>query len=222
MTGPNRSFDDVEPAPENVKSWRFPSRLKKKSPLLTFGAPRRRSIFLVDLEAHTNAVTPILLNEPDAEEPSGTAKNYISCPGRRPPSSSERCAGLAAIDVVAGTVICLSKPTSTVVSPAWKASEGIPMRVSDPSMFRGAIAGRDSMDFINISYDSRQAGIPSKPAKSCPAEGGGFDRTTVTPLLANAIRGMGGIAPRTNQIGNGEFSDRPWNRVTHAGSRLGG
>jgi hypothetical protein len=78
------------------------------------------------------------------------------------------------------------------------------------------------MNFINISYDSRQAGIPSKPAKSCPAEGGGFDRTTVSPLLANAIRGMGGIAPRTNQIGNGELSDRPWNRVTHAGSRLGG
>lgn len=100
---PKRSFVGVEPAPENVKRSVFRSAYKEKSTLAS-GEPRRRSFFMID---------PL--------------KIILVAASRRHRHGSERCAGLAAMEVVAGTVFCLSNPASPRLEKGLKVhSEGTP------------------------------------------------------------------------------------------------
>ena len=148
---------DVEPEPENVKRGVFRSAQKKR-PLLTSGEPRRSSIFWIDLEARPGAADPMGRDQARRQGTPGTAKNYISCREQRSPPCSRRCAGLAAIDVVAGTVFCLSDAMSALASPRLESVQRYTMRVSDLRAFTGASFSPGSINSAKISCGFRRTG----------------------------------------------------------------
>jgi hypothetical protein len=150
----------------------FLAPLKKKSPLLTSGEPRRRSFFGLIRSLKRASRRRCAGTRRDVSSPE-TVKNYISCRQQASSSSSDRCAGLAAIDVAAGAVFCLSKPMSAPPQPAGKASEGRPMRISDLTVLTAASSSPGSVNSAKISYSFRRtSGTVSRHLRACSAEVG--------------------------------------------------
>jgi hypothetical protein len=137
---------------------------------------------------------------------SGTAKNYISCRGRRSSSSSERCAGLTAIDVGAGTVFCLSDPTSAIASPRLESVRRSNHASIRPERVHGGQFLREIDEFCqDFIWFSRNRLYAVQSYKWLLKQGGATLTTTaVSQVPASAIRGIGGVAPhqyRTDYCG---------------------
>lgn len=96
-------------------------------------------------------------------------KIILVAASRRHRHGSERCAGLAAMEVVAGTVFCLSNPASPRLEKGLKYT----MRVSDLSTFTRASSSPGSMNSAKISYGFRRTDCTlSRRVKRCSAEMG--------------------------------------------------
>ena len=179
---------------------------------MTSGEPRRRSFF----ELIRNLAARWRGDQPTP----GTAKNYISCRGRRSSSSSDRCAGLAAIDVAAGTVFCLSDPTSAIAPPRLESVRRSTHASIRPERVHGGrfLAEVDEFcqDFIWFSPNRL---YPLQARKSLLSRSGAALTKTAA---SSAIRGIGWVAPHRYQIDHCGVSDRPSDRATYAGPFLGG
>ena len=168
----------------------------------------------------------------------GTAKNYISCRPRTPSSSSQRCAGLAAIDVVAGTVFCLSNAMSAVASPPGKRPKVDHASIRSERFHGGRFAAKVDefcQDFIGFR---RTGCILSKCVKGLPGQSGAaLTKMSSAPASdpcapalgasgvdreADAIRGIGRAVPHEYQGENSGLSDRPWDGAAFASPLLGG
>lgn len=165
------------------------------------------------------AVAPVQWDQPAP----GTAKNYISCREKRSSSSSERCAGLAAIDVAAGTVFCLSDSTSAVASPRLESVRRYTHANIRPERVHGGqfLAEVDEFcqDFIWLSPNRL---YPLRSLKSLLSRNGAaLTKTAASPAPVTAIRGVGWVAPQY-QIDHCGVPDRPSDRATYAGPFLGG
>ena len=183
---------------------------------MTSGEPRRRSFF----ELIRNLAARWRGDQPTP----GTAKNYISCRGRRSSSSSGRCAGLAAIDVAAGTVFCLSDPTSAIASPRLESVRRSTHASIRPERVHGG-------QFLPEIDESCQDFIWFSPNRLYPVEapksllsrnGAALTKTAASPGPAKAIRGIGWVAPRQYQIDHCGVSHRPSDQATYAGPFPGG
>lgn len=147
-------------------------------------------------------------------------KIILVAASRRHRHGSERCAGLAAMEVVAGTVFCLSNPASPRLEKGLKVHHAS-LR---PEHFHEGqfLAGVDEFcqDFIWFSPDRLY------PVQACKAllsrNGAALIKTAASPVPASAIRGIGWFAPHKYQIDRCGVSNWPRDLAAYAGPFLGG
>jgi hypothetical protein len=133
-------------------------------------------------------------------------------------------AGLAAIDVVAGTVFCLLNPMSAVASTRRESVRRYTHASIRPECFHGG-------DFLAEVAEFCQDFIWFSPNRLYPVQaykgllsrnGAALTAIAASPVPTRAIRGMGWVVPHQYQTDPCGVSDRPQDRAAHAGPFLGG